>query len=77
MGFDYGDYLGVDFFNGVAHAVWADNSNSTGDNPDFPADKIFDVYTAAIRVPEPSTILLLAVGGVAACAFARRKPAAR
>src|SRR5207248_280093 len=31
---DYGDYTGADFADGNLHAVWADNSNSTGDNPD-------------------------------------------
>jgi hypothetical protein len=46
---DYGDYTGVDFHRGVLHPVWADNSNSTGDNPDGTL-RAFDVYTARIRV---------------------------
>ncbi len=30
----YGDYSGLDYYQGRAHAVWADQSNITGDNPD-------------------------------------------
>jgi hypothetical protein len=46
---DYGDYTGVDFYRGVIHPVWADNSNSTGNNPDGTL-RAMDVYTARIRV---------------------------
>jgi hypothetical protein len=49
-GIDYGDYSGLAFFGGVAHPAWADNSNSTGNNPDGALHQL-DVYTAA--VPEP------------------------
>lgn len=30
----YGDYSGLDYFQGRFHPIWADQSNSTGDNPD-------------------------------------------
>lgn len=30
----YGDYAGLDYFQGRFFPVWADQSNSTGDNPD-------------------------------------------
>lgn len=30
----YGDYGGLDYFQGRFHPIWADQSNSTGDNPD-------------------------------------------
>ncbi|MDX8499659.1 hypothetical protein RFM99_14655 [Mesorhizobium sp. VK4C] len=30
----YGDYSGLDYLQGRAHPVWADQSNITGDNPD-------------------------------------------
>lgn len=30
----YGDYAGLDYFQGRFHPIWADQSNSTGDNPD-------------------------------------------
>ena len=44
---DYGDYTGGAFANGVLVPAWADNSNSTGDNPDGATE--FDVYTAVIQ----------------------------
>ncbi|MBI1839836.1 MAG: OmpA family protein [Verrucomicrobia bacterium] len=31
---NFGEYNGVAFLDGVLHLAWADNSNSTGDNPD-------------------------------------------
>ena len=49
-GIDFGDYTGMAFTFGVAHPAWADNSDSTGDNPDGTLHA-FDVYSAA--VPEP------------------------
>jgi hypothetical protein len=48
-GIDYGDYTGLGFAGGVIHPAWADNSNSTGDNPDGALSK-FDVYSAAVTV---------------------------
>jgi len=30
----YGDYSGLDYFRGRFHPIWADQSNSQGDNPD-------------------------------------------
>jgi hypothetical protein len=46
---DYGDYTGLSFYAGVARPAWADNSNSTGDNPDGTLHKL-DIYTAAIPI---------------------------
>jgi hypothetical protein len=46
---DYGDYTGLSFYGGVAHPAWADNSNSTGTNPDGTLHKL-DIYTAAVGV---------------------------
>jgi hypothetical protein len=48
-GIDYGDYEGMAFYGGVYFYVWADNSNSTGDNPDGTL-KSLDIYTARVRV---------------------------
>jgi hypothetical protein len=31
---DYGDYTGLAFYSGIVHPAWADNSNSTRNNPD-------------------------------------------
>ena len=52
---EYGDYLGVSFRNNVFHAAWADNSNSTGDNPSLGVDSglalaTLDLYTARVTV---------------------------
>jgi BNR/Asp-box repeat len=47
---DYGDYDGLSFVGGVAHPAWADNSNSTGNNPDGTLHNL-DIYTAAVPVP--------------------------
>jgi hypothetical protein len=47
---DYGDYSGLSFFSGVAHPAWADNSNSTGNNPDGTLHQL-DIYTAAVSAP--------------------------
>jgi hypothetical protein len=45
---DFGDYTGGAFANGRLVAAWADNSNSTFDNPDGASQ--FDVYTAIVDV---------------------------
>jgi endonuclease YncB( thermonuclease family) len=41
-GVEYGDYMGLTFHSGIVTPVWADTSNSTGDNPDATSD--FDAY---------------------------------
>jgi hypothetical protein len=45
----YGGYTDVAFHGGQFYPVWADNSNSTLDNPDG-ANKPLDIYTAAVTV---------------------------
>jgi hypothetical protein len=49
-GIDFGDYEGMAFYGGAYFYVWADNSNSTGDNPDGTLNEL-DIYTARVRVP--------------------------
>jgi len=49
---DYGDYTGLAFFQGTLRPVWADNSNSTNDNPDGTLTR-FDVYTASVSFAPP------------------------
>jgi hypothetical protein len=49
-GIDYGDYIGLSFYGGIAHPAWADNSNSTGNNPDGALHQL-DIYTAAVHTP--------------------------
>jgi hypothetical protein len=51
-GIDYGDYTGLSYYGGIAHPAWADNSNSTGNNPDGTLHA-FDIYTAAVPTPLP------------------------
>jgi hypothetical protein len=46
-GIDFGDYSGLAFHNGLAHPAWADNSNSTGENPDGTLHEL-DIYTATV-----------------------------
>jgi hypothetical protein len=46
-GIDFGDYTGLGFAFGIAHPAWADNSNSTGDNPDGTLHAL-DIYSAAV-----------------------------
>jgi len=45
---DYGDYTGNAFSGGRLVPAWADNSNSTGDNPEGATN--FDVYASVVRV---------------------------
>ena len=45
---DYGDYTGLAFYNGAFYPVWADNSNSTGDNPDGASG--MEIYTARVAL---------------------------
>lgn len=40
---DFGDYSGLTLTAGTAHPIWADSSNSTGDNPN--GTSAFDTYT--------------------------------
>lgn len=45
----FGDFNKSDFHAGNFFRVWADNSNSTGNNPDGALSR-FDIYTAAVSV---------------------------
>lgn len=58
-GNELGDYLGLDFYGGMFHPCWADDSNSTGDNPDGTSE--LDFYTAAVTVV-PAVPVLTSVG---------------
>jgi hypothetical protein len=43
----FGDYSGLSYFQGRVHPIWADVSNSTGDNPD--GTMRFDAYTDLVQ----------------------------
>jgi len=69
----YGDYTGNALVNGRLVPAWADNSNSTGDNPDGATN--FDVYTAIVQVEAASgTITLAAMGNSASYAASSLAP---
>lgn len=61
---DFGDYSGLAFVAGELTPAWADNSNSTGDNPDG-VDGGLDLYMAnvAAQVPAPPPRTILAQFG--------------
>jgi hypothetical protein len=51
---DFGDYTGNAFSGGRLVPAWADNSNSTGDNPDGATE--FEIYTAIIQTSALDTL---------------------
>lgn len=60
---DLGDYTGLDFYNGVLHPFWFDNSNSTGDNPNG-AHKGLNAYTANVSASAFSDPPAVSLGGL-------------
>ena len=58
---DFGDYTGIAAFAGSAFATWADNSNSTGDNPG--GNTTFDVYVDRVVLNSTGGQILTATGG--------------
>src|SRR5262249_18280403 len=62
-GFDFGDYQDVSFTNGRFIGAWADDSNSTGDNPNGTSQ--LDIYIAKVTVANnlPSYDVLTTPGG--------------
>lgn len=54
--FNFGDYTGLAFHNGTFYPCWADNSNSTSDNPAGTLGT-FDIYTARVTVNTPPLVL--------------------
>jgi hypothetical protein len=71
---DMGDYMSIDFHDGVLVAAWPDASNSTGDNPNGTGG--LDIYYARVTVapvPEPGVVLLVAAAGLAGVRRVRRR----
>jgi hypothetical protein len=58
QGFDFGDYTGLAFQAGNFYPCWADNSNSTGDNP-AGVHGTLDMYTAKVSLANPPLITSL------------------
>ncbi len=54
--FNFGDYTGLAFHGGAFYPCWADNSNSTGNNPGGTLGTL-DVYTARVAVNVPVVLL--------------------
>lgn len=48
-GVEFGDYAGITLIDSIAHPVWADTSNSTGNNPNGTSN--FDAYVDFFVVP--------------------------
>ena len=68
-GQELGDYTGSAFHGGVLYPSWADNSNSTGDNPDG-TQTTLDVYVAAVRPRnDPPSVSVAAASGVEGAAI--------
>ena len=61
-GIEFGDYAGLDYFQGILHPVWADTSNGTGDNPNATAN--FDALTDRVS-GGPATPKLTVPGPIA------------
>ncbi|MEY4386662.1 MAG: hypothetical protein RLY20_1945 [Verrucomicrobiota bacterium] len=55
-GNELGDYIGLDFYNGIFRPCWSDDSNSTGDNPNGTSN--LDYYTAAVTLVPPTPVLV-------------------
>lgn len=60
---DYGDYTGLDFYNGTVHPLWFDNSNSTGNNPNGTLNEL-NAYTAVADISAFTTGSQLQLGGL-------------
>ncbi len=49
--FDFGEYIGLAFHDGVFYPIWADNSGNGGLNPNYHGEfSALDVYTARVQV---------------------------
>ena len=48
---DYGDYTGLDFFNGRFYSVWADNSVGLAGNPNAPT-RTLEIATSRVNVTQ-------------------------
>jgi nidogen-like/HYR domain-containing protein len=59
---EFGDYAQPAFFNGRGFAIWPDNSNTTGNNPDG-TNHFFDMNIARINGPFTGVGAIISSGG--------------
>ena len=71
-GVEFGDYSGLTLTGNVAHPVWADTSNSTGDNPEGTAG--FDSYVDYLSVLAADYTLGVTPPSQAVCALTDPDP---
>lgn len=64
LGIEFGDYSGLEFVQGRAYPLWADTSNSTGNNPDISSafDAALDRVLAAPPPPPPARFFSVHAG---------------
>jgi fibronectin type 3 domain-containing protein len=72
LGFEFGDFNGLDFHDGRFHAAWGDNSAALAGNPDRPN---MDVATAAVTVNPNGTRTVGPSVNVSAAAEYQAEPA--
>ncbi len=71
-GVDYGDYVGTTAYGGVFRPAWADNSNSTGNNPNGTLSR-FDLYTASFPIGiNPAAVEIPGAGELQAASIPAR-----
>lgn len=58
---DYGDHIGLTIQNGAVNVAWANNSNSTGDNPDGTLGGQ-DIYLASLALRSELTSITVSPG---------------
>ena len=61
-GNEFGDYIGLTFYNNVFYAGWADSSNFTGDNPNGTTN--LDIYVARVTVASLDVLGVTPAGGL-------------
>ncbi|MGZ0174095.1 MAG: hypothetical protein ACKVHE_31685 [Planctomycetales bacterium] len=59
---DYGDHIGLSIQNGAVNVAWANNSNSTGDNPDGTLGGQ-DIYLASLALRSELTTATVSSSG--------------
>ena len=64
---EFGDYIGLTFYDNVFYAGWADSSNSTGDNPNGTTN--LDLYVARVTLTNPDVMQVTPATGLTSAGF--------